>query len=68
MQWVLLRLTRLQALLLDARRQESHEILVSNDLTILVDDSNRNDVIVSVDLVHQGAHDTKTLFRLDDLF
>lgn len=57
----------LQTRFLDPRGQESHEVFVMDQITIFVDNSYCYDVIVGIDLVHEGSHDDKSLFWLDDL-
>jgi hypothetical protein len=54
--------------LFDPRWEETHEVFVSDELAILVNNCNRYDVIVSVYLVHQSAHHTESVLRLDYLF
>lgn len=67
LKWVGLLLTRLQARLLDPGRQKTHEVLMVDQVSVLVHNCDRYDVIVCIDLVHQSTHHYKTLLRLYDL-
>lgn len=68
LKWVLYRLAWHLTRLFDPGRKEAHKVFVSDKFAILIDNCNRYDVIVSVYLVHQSAHHTESILRLDDLF
>jgi hypothetical protein len=50
-----------------AWRQKSHEITCLHKLTILVYNAHCDDIVVGINLVHDGAHDVVSLAVLDDL-
>lgn len=49
------------------RRKQSFEVLVLNYVSVLVNDSNCDQVVVLVDLVHDGAHDVKSVAVFDHI-
>lgn len=53
---VWLRLPRNYTWFLNPWGKKSHEVLVVDQVTVLIHYSNRNNVIVGIDLVHQCSH------------
>jgi hypothetical protein len=67
LKWVRLLLARLKTRFLNPGWQQTHEVLMVNQVSVLVNNGNRHNVIVRINLVHQSTHHHQTLLRLNDL-
>lgn len=67
LKWVRQLLARLKTRFLNPGWQQTHEVLVVNQVSVLVHNGNRHNVIVCINLVHQSTHHHQTLLRLNDL-